>query len=89
MQNNNKLSFSWVLVDELMVGAAPLINDHLMILEREGIKSVLTLCSSKEVNIPQDIKKYFIHQSFILPDHTFKKYPQPDEILSVLEIFST
>ena len=86
MQSSKKLSFSWVLVDELMVGSAPLTNDHLMILEREGIKAVLTLCSTKEVNIPQEIDKYFIHQSFILPDHTFKKYPQPHEIFSVLEI---
>ena len=86
MQTNKKLSFSWVLVDELMVGSAPLNKDHLMILEREGINSVLTLCSSKEVNIPQDINNYFLHRSFILPDHTFKKYPQPDEIISVLEI---
>ena len=86
MQTNKKLSFSWVLVDELMVGSAPLINDHLMVLEKEGIKSVLTLCSTKEVEIPQDINKYFFNQSFILPDHTFKKYPQPDEIISVLEI---
>ena len=85
MQTNKKLSFSWVLVDELMVGSAPLNNDHLMLLEREGINSVLTLCSSKEVNISQDINKYFIHKSFILPDHTFQKYPQPNEIISVLE----
>ena len=86
MQTNKKLSFSWVLVDELMVGSAPLHNDHLMILKREGINSVLTLCSSKEVNISKDINNYFTHNSFILPDHTFKKYPQTDEIISVLEI---
>ncbi len=86
MQTNKKLSFSWVLVDELMVGSAPLNNDHLMLLESEGINSVLTLCSSKEVNISEDINKYFIHKSFILPDHTFQKYPQPNEIISVLEI---
>ena len=86
MQTNKKLSFSWVLVDELMVGAAPLSNDHLMTLKEEGICSILTLCSAKEVNLPVEINKYFVNQSYILPDHTFKKYPLPDEIISVLDI---
>ncbi len=86
MQTNKKLSFSWILVDELMVGSAPLTKEHLLILKREGIKSVLTLCSSKEVDLAQEINKHFVNQRFVLPDHTFRKYPEPGEIINVLEI---
>ena len=86
MVNKKKLSFSWVLVDELMVGSAPLTYDHLIELEKEGIKGVLTLCSNKEVEIPVEINKFFINERFVLPDHTFRKYPEPEEILKVLKI---
>ena len=79
-------SFSWVLVDELMVGSAPVLEDNLTELESEGIKSILTLCSNKEVVIPEVINKLFYRESFILPDHTFKTYPKPEEILEVLNI---
>ncbi len=81
-----KFSFSWVLVDELMVGSAPTLEAHLTALESEGIKSILTLCSNKEVDIPEVINKLFYRESFILPDHTFRTYPKPEEILEVLNI---
>ena len=58
-------SFSWVLVDELMVGSAPVLEDNLTELESEGIKSILTLCSNKEVVIPEVINKLFYRESFI------------------------
>ena len=45
-----KFSYSWVLVDELMVGSASEM-DNFIELEKEGIKSVLSLCSPKEVVI--------------------------------------
>ena len=86
MVKQKKLSFSWVLVDELMVGSAPRLEDDLKQLESEGIKSILTLCSNEEVDIPEGINKLFFRESFVLPDHTFKRYPEPDEILEVLNI---
>ena len=86
MLKQKKLSFSWVLVDELMVGSAPRLEDDLKKLESEGIKSILTLCSNEEVEIPEGIDKLFFRESFVLPDHTFNTYPKPDEILEVLNI---
>ena len=86
MVKQKKLSFSWVLVDELMVGSAPRLEDDLKKLESEGIKSILTLCSNEEVDIPEEIHKLFLRESFVLPDHTFRKYPKPDEILEALNI---
>ena len=69
-----------------MVGSAPLLEDHLKKLESEGIKSILSLCSNEEVDIPEEIQKLFFRESFVLPDHTFRKYPKPDEILEALNI---
>ena len=62
-------SFSWVLVDELMVGSAPTLEAHLTALESEGIKSILTLCSNKEVDIPEREKAKKLNYNFLMyPD---------------------
>ncbi len=81
-----EFSYSWVLVDELMVGSAPLKMDNLIELEKNGIKSVLSLCSDKEVVIPNEINNFFVCKSFILPDHTYKRVTQSDEIITILGI---
>ncbi len=86
MSKKIKFSYSWVLVDELMVGSAPLEESNFIELEKEGIKSVLSLCSSKEVLIPDEINNFFICESFVLPDHTYKREPQTDEIIRILQI---
>ena len=81
-----KFSYSWVLVDELMVGSAPLKMDNLIELEKKGIKSVLSLCSDKEALIPDEINNFFVRKNFVLPDHTYKREPQSDEIIRILGI---
>ena len=86
MLNKKNFSFSWVLVDELMVGSAPIDIDNLIELKKEGIKSVLSLCSSKEILIPDEIQKSFVFERFVLPDHTYEKNPQAEEIIVVLNI---
>ena len=79
-------SYSWVLVDELMVGSAPIEINNFKELRKEGIKSVLSLCSSKEIEIPGEIKDFFVCENFVLPDHTYKREPKSDEIIKILYI---
>ena len=86
MSKKIKFSYSWVLVDELLVGSAPLEIKNFIELKKEGIKSVLSLCSSKEVIIPDEINNFFVCESFVLPDHTYKREPQTDEIIRILQI---
>ena len=86
MSKKIKFSYSWVLVDELMVGSAPLDISNFIELKKEGIKSVLSLCSAKEVKIPDEINNFFVCESFVLPDHTYKREPQTDEIIKILQI---
>ena len=86
MSKKIKFFYSWVLVDELMVGSAPLEISNFIELKKEGIKSVLSLCSAKEVVIPEEINNFFVCESFVLPDHTYKREPQTDEINKILQI---
>lgn len=86
MVNKKYFSHSWVLVDELMVGSAPINKDNLIELEKEGIKSVLSLCSTEEVKLPDEINEFFICKRFVLPDHTYKKNPKTEEVLEILSI---
>ena len=81
-----KFSYSWVLVDELMVGSAPLEMNNLIELEKEGIKSVLSLCSAKEVVIPSEINNFFLRKSFIFPDHTYNRQIKPNEIIKIMDM---
>ena len=86
MLNKKSFSYSWVLVDELMVGSAPIHKDNLIELKKEGVKSVLSLCSAEEVKLPYEISEFFVCQRFVLPDHTYNTNPKTEEMLEVLSI---
>ena len=86
MLNKKYFSKSWVLVNELMVGSAPIHKDNLIELGKEGIKSVLSLCSTEEVKLPDEINEMFLCQRFVLPDHTYQREIQSDEIIRILDI---
>ena len=60
---------SWVLVEDLALGPAPLASRHLNRLEAEGISSVLSLCSTEEKAAPPDLEKRFHCRRLVLPDH--------------------
>ena len=60
---------SWVLVQDLAVGPAPVAARHLNRLEAEGITAVLSLCSTEEKAAPTDLEERFHCRRLVLPDH--------------------
>ena len=78
--------FNWVLIDELAISSAPLLDCDVEFLHKKGIKSILTLCSEQEAQLPKKISVDFIHKRFILPDHTFKEDLKIKDIMQTLQI---
>ena len=60
---------SWVLVQDLALGPAPVAPRHLNRLESEGITAVLSLCSTEEKAAPPDLEERFYCRRLVLPDH--------------------
>ena len=60
---------SWVLVQDLALGPAPVAPRHLNRLEAEGITAVLSLCSTEEKAAPPDLEERFHCRRLVLPDH--------------------
>jgi len=79
-----KFSLDWVLINELAIGKVPYKKEHLEELKKEGISSVLSLCSEEEFIVSNDFYRDFQHERIVLPDHKSGKAPSINEILSVL-----
>ena len=54
-----RYKISWVLTDELAVGPAPIISEHIDYLKEQGIVSILSLCSKEEAKPPENIGNFF------------------------------
>lgn len=80
--------FNWVLINELAVSSAPKNEEFLTHIKKQGIKSILTLCSEKEVNLPENISVEFIHKRIILPDHSYKEDLKFNDIKKSLDMIS-
>ncbi len=80
--------FNWVLADELAISSAPIYQSHLDQILNEGIKSVITLCSQKEVTLAKNIGLDFIHKRFVLPDHTYEEDLNINDIKATLDIIN-
>ena len=78
--------FNWVLVNELAISSAPSKEENLEYICNEGIKSIFTLCSEDEVNLPKNISHQFCHRRLVLPDHTYKINLKNDDIKRALNI---
>ena len=78
----------WVLINKLSIGKAPLSKDHLNVLRKEGVSSILSLCSEDEVKLPSDLGLFFNHKRYVLPDHKIGRPPTLNEIDSTLVILS-
>ena len=86
MKNKFRSIFHWILVDELAVGSLPKDEKDIDFLKREGVNSILSLCSKEEGYLSKKAYKYFICKSFALPDHTSKRLPTINELNSALDI---
>lgn len=83
-----QFKFNWVLINELAISSAPTNQSNLDKIQKEGIKSVLSLCSEKEVILPKKISLDFEYKRYILPDHTYKKELKFNDILITLNILN-
>lgn len=75
---------SWVLNDQLCVGAAPKTIEHLQSLRSQGIKSILNLCSMSDFDLPPETFQFFEWRNFPLPDHRSGRVPEFHELKTCL-----
>ena len=78
--------FNWVLFHELAIASAPSKEENLEYIYNQGIKSIFTLCSEDEINLPNNISQQFCHRRLILPDHSYKINLKHDDIKKALDI---
>ena len=79
-------NIDWLLVDELAIGPAPRKEKHLDLLDQNGVKAILSLCSIKEVPELQEIRTRFDFQRIVLPDHRSGRDLQTQELWSALQL---
>ncbi|MBO8240564.1 dual specificity protein phosphatase family protein [Prochlorococcus marinus XMU1412] len=88
-KNKNKNFFiNWILNDEIAIGPAPLVDEHILMLKEKNIQGILSLCSVKEANPPINIEELFFCKRVVLPDHTYDRVMNIEELnlaLSMLE----
>ena len=82
MSTNFKLN--WILNEELAVGTPPRGEKHIGKLQKEGIKSIISLCSEKEHSTDIKLSQYFHHERYVLADHKTGKTPTIDELNKTL-----
>ena len=75
MQRPRYFQVDWVLIDELAIGPAPRKQRHLDTLHQLGIKGILSLCSTKETQQPEEMDQSFWTRRFVLPDHRAGRMP--------------
>jgi hypothetical protein len=78
------LRLTWLLVDELAIGTAPLHAGCLERLEREGVAAVLSLCAEPEAPPPPDLAERFRAVRVPLPDHRAGRWPRAEELQDAL-----
>ena len=79
---------SWVLVQDLALGPAPVATRHLNRLEAEGISSVLSLCSTEEKAAPPDLEERFHCRRLVLPDHRSQGTLSIGQLEQALEVLA-
>lgn len=77
---------SWVLRGELAVGPAPMREEHLLDLRREGVVAVLSLCSAQEAPELAGLIERFHWHRCVLPDHKAGRAPEVAELLHALTL---
>jgi len=79
---------SWVLVQDLALGPAPVAARHLNRLEAEGITAVLSLCSTEEKAAPPDLEERFHCRRLVLPDHRSQGTLSIGQLEQALEVLA-
>lgn len=82
----DNFKLDWVLIDKLALGKIPTNKEHLEILLKNGIKSILSLCDENESDKNIDLSIDFYHERLILPDHKYEKLIELEQLQSALDI---
>ena len=80
---------NWIVDNEIAISRAPKENRDVIYLEEQRIKSVLSLCSEKEILTPQRLKDNFTLNRFVLPDHKSNKKIELGEIIFALKVLKS
>ena len=83
-----RFKIDWVLVDELAIGPAPLVNRHVLRLQDAGIKAILSLCEKEEAQPPSSMQELFACHRHVLPDHRSGRLPKPSELSEALALLA-
>ncbi len=87
-QLRSRFRLSWLLVNELAVGTAPLAERHLDRLEQEGVSGVLSLCSEHEAPPPSGLHERFVCRRLVLPDHRASRMIELSELEQALALLA-
>lgn len=82
----DNFKLDWVLIDKLALGKIPTNKEHLEILLKNGIKTILSLCDENESDKNIDLSIDFYHERLILPDHKYEKLIELEQLQSALGI---
>tara|TARA_B100000212_G_scaffold288705_1_gene229811 strand:+ start:25805 stop:26251 length:447 start_codon:yes stop_codon:yes gene_type:complete len=83
--------FNWILINKLALGSLPKEFNDFQKLNKQGIKSIMCLCSKKEIEISKEIIKEIEKFEIIkypLPDHRYDKLPSINEVNEAVEILN-
>ncbi|MGB7566076.1 MAG: dual specificity protein phosphatase [Prochlorococcaceae cyanobacterium] len=70
--------------DQLALGPAPRREEHLLRLEKEGVRAVLSLCDAPEQPMPASLGERFLWARQVLPDHSSGRNPTRAELEAAL-----
>ncbi len=76
---------SWIIPNQLAVGRLPDVGDGI-ILQKLGIRAVISLCAVSEGVLPEDVQERFICNRYILPDSYYMLGVQPEDLASVVDL---
>lgn len=79
-----RFRISWVLRAELALGPAPRHLSHVVALEEQGVRGVLSLCSLHEAPPPAELEQRLLCRRVPLPDHRSGRAPEPHELEQAL-----
>lgn len=75
----------WVLTNELALGPLPRHPEHLLQLEEEGVRGVLSLCDGPELPLSRELAERFRWEHLQLPDHRSGRPPTTAELEEALD----
>ncbi|MEA5474638.1 dual specificity protein phosphatase [Synechococcus sp. CCY9201] len=81
---SGRFRLTWVLREELAIGPGPWADRHLLRLQQEGIRGVLSLCAWEELPPPAGLREQFHTRRVVLPDHRSGRWPRPEDLEQAL-----